>query len=211
MKCLLVDDHHLIRESLHGALKELRQDVVVLDATTGSQALKLVVEHPDISLILLDLTLPDRDGLSILGELRQNNPSISVVMLSAVQDRDNVIKALDLGASGFIPKSAPREVMLGALQLVLAGGVYIPPQVLERGAEPKTTTPSNWCEELGLTERQIDVLTLMMQGKNNKTICRTLKLAEPTVKNHVSSILRALKVSNRTEAVVAANRLGQMR
>jgi DNA-binding NarL/FixJ family response regulator len=101
--------------------------------------------------------------------------------------------------------------MLGALQLVLAGGVYIPPQVLERSVEPTTSSSSSWCEELGLTERQIDVLTLLMQGKNNKTICRTLKLAEPTVKNHVSSILRVLKVSNRTEAVVAANRLGQMR
>jgi len=211
MKCLLVDDHHLIREALHGALKELRRDVVVLDATTGGQALEVVAKHPDISLVLLDLTLPDRDGFSVLGELRQNNPSISVVVLSAVQDRDNVMKALGLGASGFIPKSAQREVMLGALQLVLAGGIYIPPQVLERSAGPTATAPATWCEELGLTERQIAVLELMMQGKNNKTICRTLKLAEPTVKNHVSQILKALKVSNRTEAVVAANRLGQTR
>jgi DNA-binding NarL/FixJ family response regulator len=212
MKCLLVDDHHLIREALRGVLKELRREAAIIEAATGAEALRFVEEHPDIGMVLLDLTLPDRDGLVILRELRQSHPAMSVVVLSAAQDRSNVMKALDLGASGFIPKSASREVMLSALQLVLAGGVYIPPQILQRetGAEAATLVPGPWCAELGLTGRQLDVLALMMQGKNNKTICRTLNLAEPTVKNHVSSILKALKVSNRTEAVIAINRLGSV-
>src|SRR5260370_18199272 len=92
--------------------------------------MEAVASHPDISLILLDLNLPDRDGFSMLAELRERNPAVSVVVLSAVQDRANVIKALDLGAMGYIPKSARNEVMLSALQLVFAGGIYIPPEVL---------------------------------------------------------------------------------
>lgn len=214
MKFLLVDDHDLIREALRGVLKELRRDAVVLEASNGAQAMQIVAEQPAINLILLDLTLPDRDGLSLLAELRQGHPAIAVVVLSAIQDRANVLKALDLGASGYIPKSASREVMSSAIQLVLAGGIYIPPQILERDAllEDVPTQPTRkqigrWCSDLGLTERQLDVLALMMQGMSNKTICRTLNLAEPTVKNHVTSILQALNVKNRTEAVVEVNKL----
>jgi DNA-binding NarL/FixJ family response regulator len=215
MKFLLVDDHHLIREALQGVLKELRHDSVVLEASNGVQAMQTVAEQPTINLVLLDLTLPDRDGFTLLEELRERYPAIAVVVLSALQDRAYVLRALDLGASGYIPKSASREVMSSAIQLVLAGGIYIPPQILERGASPEGTAaqPARkeiglWCSELGLTERQIDVLALMMQGMSNKTICRTLSLAEPTVKNHVTSILQALNVKNRTEAVIAVNKLG---
>ena len=215
MKFLLVDDHHLIREALHGVLKELRFNAVILEAPNSAQAMQTIAENTDTNLILLDLGLPDRDGFLVLEELRQRYPAISVVVLSATQDRSNVVKALDLGASGYIPKSARREVMLGAIQLVLAGGIYIPPQVLEREVLSEAATKptgreqiGSWCSELGLTDRQIDVLALMMQGMNNKTICRILNLAEPTVKNHVTAILRALKVTNRTEAVIAVNKFG---
>jgi DNA-binding NarL/FixJ family response regulator len=215
MKILLVDDHALIREALHGVLKKLKRDAVVFDASTCGQAMQAIASHPDISLVLLDLTLPDRDGFSLLAELRERYPAMSIVVLSAVQDRANIIKALDLGALGYIPKSARREVLLGALQLVLAGGIYIPPEILAR-EELSTPAPSPPYGErpivsptdVGLTDRQLDVLALMMRGKNNKVICRMLHLAEPTVKNHVTAILRALKVTNRTEAVIAVNELG---
>src|SRR5919109_5393940 len=96
MKILLVDDHALIREALHGVLKKLKRDAVVFDASTCSQAMEAIASHPDISLVLLDLTLPDRDGFSLLAELRERNPAVSVVVLSAVQDRANVMKALEL-------------------------------------------------------------------------------------------------------------------
>src|SRR6202043_2713655 len=115
----------------------------------------------------------------------------------------------------FIPKSARREVMLSALQLVFAGSVYVPPEILapEGFAEAAPSQKRDnrsivSLSDLGLSERQQDVLPLMMQGNSNKAICRTLNLAEPTVKNHVTAILRALKVSNRTEAVIAVNELG---
>ena len=132
MKILVVDDHALIREALHGVLKKLTRDAVVLEASNYTQTMEAIASHPDISLILLDLNLPDRDGFSLLAELRERNPAVSLVVLSAVQDRATVMKVLDLGAMGYIPKSARNEVMLSALQLVFAGGIYIPPEILAR-------------------------------------------------------------------------------
>src|ERR1700676_3866998 len=130
MKILIVDDHALIRDAMQGVLKKLQRGVVVLEAADSQQAFAIIAGNPDIDLILLDLTLPDREGLSVLTELRERYPAISVVVVSALQDRANVQKVLDLGAAGFIPKSARREVMLSALQLVFAGSVYIPPEIL---------------------------------------------------------------------------------
>jgi DNA-binding NarL/FixJ family response regulator len=124
------------------------------------------------------------------------------------------MKSLDLGAVGFIPKTGQRKVLMSALQLVFAGGIYIPREILARdetGADSATRVgaPSQADPiDLRLTARQTEVLALVMQGKSNKAICRLLKLAEPTVKNHVTAILKALKVVNRTEAAISAQRLG---
>ena len=214
MKILVVDDHVLIRQAMRGMLKKLRRDAVVLEAQTCEAAMETIASHPDLELILLDLTLPDRDGFSALADIRQRCPAIAVVVLSAVQDPANVMKALDLGALGFIPKSAQGDVILNALRLVISGGIYVPPEILTYEASPalgpKTsgTDPHDSPAYMGLTDRQLDVLALMMEGRSNKTICRMLNLAEPTVKNHVTAILKTLNVSNRTEAVVAANNLG---
>jgi DNA-binding NarL/FixJ family response regulator len=220
MKILVVDDHALIREAMRGALKELDSEAVILEASDSRETMCLIEDHADLDLVLLDLTLPDRDGFGVLTELRDRYPAISVVVMSALQDRDTVVKALDLGALGFIPKSAQRKVMLSALQLVLSGGVYIPPQALSHTEPAPTPSPPSAAPigpvadrasmspaDLGLTERQVDVLALMMRGKSNKAICRVLNLAEPTVKNHVTAILKALKVTNRTEAVIAVGEM----
>src|SRR5262249_24664835 len=194
VKILVVDDHVLIRSALRDVLKDLKGDATVLEASSCSQAMQVIAEHPNLDLILLDLNLPDRDGFSMLTELGERYPAISVVVLSAQQDRGSVVRALDLGALGFIPKSGQREVMVSALQLVLAGGIYIPPEILARDEpsarqpdekQPAANRPRVSPADLGLTERQVDVLSLMMQGKSNKAICRVLDLAEPTVKNHV--------------------------
>ncbi len=210
VEILVVDDHVLIREALRGVLKEVKGNATVLEASSCSQAMQVIAEHPDLEFILLDLTLPDRDGFSVLTELRERYPAISVVVLCAQQDRGSFVRALDLGAVGIIPKSGQHEVIVSALQLMFAGRIYIPPEILARdepsarqpdeqqpAADRRSVSPA----DLGLTERQVDVLSLMMQGKSNFAICRELNLAEPTVKNHVTAILKALKVSNRTEAV----------
>jgi len=200
---------------MRGLLRELNDSAPILEAQSARQADELIGRNPDISLVLLDLGLPDRDGFEMLASLRQSHPGIAVVVLSALNDRDNVRKSLDGGAQGFIPKTAAREILLGALRLVLAGGVYIPPELLGGAPEPRAAPPSATADragrtpsDLGLTERQLEVLALMMQGKSNKLICRHLNLAEPTVKNHVSSILKTLNVNNRTEAVLAVTALG---
>ena len=216
MKILVVDDHPLIRSAMRDVLKEVKGDAIVLEASSYSQAMQVIAEHPDLELILLDLNLPDRDGFSVLTELGERDPPIPVVVLSAQQDRDSINRALDLGALGFIPKPGQPELMVSALQFVLAGGVYIPPEIrardqpLARQPDEKqpTNRPSVSPADLGLTDRQVEVLSLMMQGKSNKAICRILNVAEPTVKNHVTAILKALKVSNRTEAVIAVGELG---
>jgi len=207
MKILVVDDHALIREALRGLFRDLKPDAMLLEAADAAGAMALLAEQPDIALVLLDLSLPDRDGRELLAELRARYPGISVVVLSGFADRANVVQALDHGAVGFIPKSAGREVMTSALSLVFSGGVYIPPEILDSGA-PNAVRPQASPADLGLTERQVDVLALMMQGKSNKAICRLLALAEPTVKNHVTAILKTLGVSNRTEAVLAASARG---
>jgi DNA-binding NarL/FixJ family response regulator len=215
MKILVVDDHALIRDAVGGALKALRTDTEILEAVNCNEATRLVEENADLELILLDLNLPDRDGFSLLAELRENHPGISVVVLSAHDDKKTVTRALDLGALGFIPKNARRDVMLSALQLIFSGGVYIPPQALsEQGSSTRPSfgedsggVSASTLPQLGLTGRQIEVLRLMSEGKSNKAICRALNLAEPTVKNHVTAILKALKVSNRTEAAIAINNL----
>jgi DNA-binding NarL/FixJ family response regulator len=217
MKILVVDDHFLIRDALRSVLKKLKSDATILEAVNAYQALQLVSEHADIGLVLLELNLPDRDGFSVLSELRERHPTMSVVVLSARQDRNSVVRALNLGALGFIPKSGQLAIMLSALDLVFAGGVYVPPEILlcEQRSPPipklasiapgaRPVRPA----ELGLTERQVDVLALMMKGKSNKMISRMLNLAVPTVKNHVTAILKAIKVTNRTEAVIAVTDLG---
>jgi DNA-binding NarL/FixJ family response regulator len=215
VKILIVDDHVLIREALRGVLKEVMAEAIVFEASRCSEAMQFVALHPGLDLILLDLNLPDSDGFSVLTELGERYPAISVVVLSALSDRGSVTRALELGALGYIPKSGQREVMISALRLIFAGGVYIPPEILARDEpqpyeeqRPAATRPAVSPAGLGLTDRQVDVLSLMMQGKSNKAICRVLNLAEPTVKNHVTAILKALDVSNRTEAVIVVGQLG---
>lgn len=212
MLALIVDDHVLIRDALRGVLDAFEEVTGVIECGTASDAERLLDQTPGIGLVLLDLSLPDRDGLSLLTSFRTSHPATTVVMLSASEDRAQMTAALENGAAGFIPKSATREVMQGALKLVFSGGVYVPPEILARPKAPPVTqvSPSSLraAAKMGLTERQVEVLQLMMQGMSNKAICRALDIAEPTVKNHVTAILRALGATNRTEAVLAASALG---
>jgi DNA-binding SARP family transcriptional activator/ActR/RegA family two-component response regulator len=131
MKVLITDDHALIREALHAVLKQLKHETVIFEASNGRQAMRIVEEHPDLSVVLLDINLPDRDGFSVLGELRERFPTVAVIILSALDDQDQVKRAFSLGALGFIPKTTEREVILNAIRLVLSGGIYIPSEILD--------------------------------------------------------------------------------
>jgi DNA-binding NarL/FixJ family response regulator len=212
LKVLVVDDHPLICEALRQVLKVLDKDIELLEAGSGSEALSKADKNDRLDLVLLDLALPDADGFEVLSELRERHPSFPVVVLSASEQAEVVMRALDAGAMGFIPKTSSNDLLLGALRLVLSGGVYLPAEVLRHAPAPALARNPAAAEtgyrDVGLTQRQAQVLALMVQGKPNKIICRELALAEGTVKIHVTAILKALGVSNRTQAVVAVGKLG---
>jgi DNA-binding NarL/FixJ family response regulator len=209
MKVLVVDDHALIRDALRHVLEQLEREVTVFEAGDCGQAFAVIEAQPELELVLLDLNLPGMHGLAALSELRTRYPAVSVVVVSAADDRGSVTQALDHGAMGYIPKSSSNEVLASALRLVLSGGIYIPPAILG-STEPRLQPGSAKIvpSDLGLTERQSQILTLLMQGKSNKLICRELDLAESTVKNHVTHVLKTLNVTSRTQAVIAAARIG---
>lgn len=216
MKILAVDDHPLIRDALRQVLRVLDPDLNLLSAANAQETMAAASDHPDLNLVLLDLSLPDANGFDVLQQLREQHAGIPIVVLSATDDAASVMRALDDGAMGYIPKTSSNDVLLGALRLVLGGGVYLPAEVLRHStathphapAAPGAPQKEVTCRDLGLTDRQAQVLALLVQGKPNKLICRNLNLAEGTVKIHISAILRALNVTNRTQAVVAVGKLG---
>jgi len=214
LRVLVVDDHPLIREALRQVLKALDREIDLIEAAGAAEGLAAAAQNEKLDVILLDLALPGTDGFDVLRELRERYPSFPVVVLSASDQSEIVMRALDAGAMGFIPKTSSNEVLLGALRLVLSGGVYLPPEVLRHSptsvlaARPAVAASGVGYRDLGLTERQAQVLALVVQGKPNKIICRELNIAEGTVKIHVTSILNALGVSNRTQAVIAVGKLG---
>jgi DNA-binding NarL/FixJ family response regulator len=216
MDVLIVDDHPLIREGLANVLTELGSDVIVHESETADDTRALLQRQSELALILLDLGVPGAHELSLLEEIRASRPETPVVVLSANDGRDIVLGAIDAGAMGFISKRTPTAVLINALRLVLAGSVYVPPQVLKSVPESPpiqglTKAPGKGPltpADIGITDRQADVLALLVQGKPNKVICRELSLAEGTVKTHIAAILRVLNVSNRTQALFSLSRLG---
>jgi DNA-binding NarL/FixJ family response regulator len=189
-------------------------------AGTCEEALAIVGTQGPFDLVLMDLGLPGMSGIDGIAVLRERTPEIPVVALSSSDDRDTVIRALDAGAMGFIPKSSSPGVLAGALQLILSKGIYLPPSVfldeLRSGSHrvesplgaPATERKAVVPADLGMTPRQADVLLCILQGKSAKLICRELGLSANTVKTHTSAVLRALNVTTRTQAIVAAGRIG---
>jgi DNA-binding NarL/FixJ family response regulator len=220
MKILVVDDHPLVREALRDHVRQLEQGVEVYEARSSHEALAAAQLHPDLDLVLLDLNLPDANGFSALTALRERHPAIPVVVLSGNDERHIVFEALDKGAMGFVPKTATTQVMLSALRLVLSGGTYVPAEAFTlHPADAGAHLPLSAIDtiagrrprrpaDLGMTPRQAEILALLLQGKPNKIISRELGLAESTVKIHITSILRALNVTTRVQAVIAVTRLG---
>ncbi len=224
MKILLIDDHQLFREGVALLLQQLAPDIVLLEASGCDEGFALCSANDDIDLLLLDLNLQGLSGLEGLTILRGRYPEIPVVVMSSSDQEETIRKAIDSGAMGFIPKSSSSGIMLNALRLVLAKGIYLPPTVLHNDHFPRARTAVLYDGhmrdgglgnsspitpmDLGLTPRQADVLYLVLQGKPIKSICRELGLGGGTVKGHVSGVLRALNVTTRTQAIVAAHRLG---
>lgn len=210
MKLLLVDDHPMVRDGLTHLLRGLDPDLQVDEAGNCAQATALAGSS-DYDLILLDLKMPGLDGLGALAAVREAFPASPVVVLSGEQDPRIVRQAIEEGAMGFIPKSSTSSLMLQALRLVLSRGVYLPPNVLDASIGPDPAQVQQVASDdsiEGLSDRQMEVLRRVVQGKPNKVIARELAISEGTVKAHLSAVLRALKARNRTEIVYAAAKLG---
>ncbi len=205
MKILVIDDHPLVVDALAQLLPQIDPAMEVRAAMDPREAITVLDNEPDVSLVLLDLALPGARGLDFLGDLKLDYPGVPVVVLSATHDRATIMAALGAGAHGFIPKTADGAMLLDAVRRVLEGGVSpVPGDAPMPDGDGVHMQP----RALGLTARQTDVLKLLVQGKPNKLICRDLRLSEGTVKVHVSAILKALHVHSRTEAIAALARRG---
>ncbi len=216
MKILLVDDHALITDALSALLLDLDPKVDVRTANDADGALRLLEENQDAELLLLDLGLPGATGTSLLEAVVEKYPDLKILVLSGVQDQRSVMRVLQLGAAGFVPKSMATDTLTSAIKFVLSGGVYIPSELLEEaqrlgplyGPPPRIHDAPHGASRVSLTERQEQVLQLLARGAPIKVICRELNLSEGTVKTHVTAIYRAFNASNRTEALLAARRNG---
>jgi len=207
-KILIIDDHPLFRESLKGMLEKIDVDgegSIVYQAENAMSALTIIEETKDLKLVLTDIDMPGMDGITLLQKLKTLLPEATVVMISGSESHEDVQRALKLGAKGFIQKNAETPVLLAALQLVLAGGTYIPPLILEAQNNPMPTTND---VTMNLTERQMEILSYLKQGLQNKLIAHELDLSEATVKVHVRHIFSVLGVKNRTQAVQKAQDIG---
>jgi len=232
MKVLLVDDHPLILSALQAVIQTIGSDTTVVGTDSAAAARAALRTASDFDLVLLDLALGDVDGFDVLVEFRSTYPAVPVVVVSASERASDVIRAIDSGAMGFIPKSTSHAVLHEALAMVMGGSMYVPPSMLGlefgRGlghppaaprtpgeaplgahaqAEPHQKLPS--IEDIGLTPRQAEVMGLLLQGLPNKLIARELNLSVETVKDHVAAVLRALGVSSRTQAVLAVSQMTQ--
>lgn len=206
-RILIADDHALIREGLQGQLRALGGEVTAVEARDWVETLAKAAAHPDLDLALVDLRMPGRDGFAALGELLAANPGLPVLVLSASETVDDMRAVLRLGAMGYVSKREQPAVVLAAVRLVLGGGMYVPP-ALAGPAFDGQPPPAPSGSGHALTERQLDVLRLVVEGRSNKEIASALHLAPATVKVHLAGIFRALKVENRTQAAIVAERLG---
>ena len=215
MRILIGDDHALFREGINRLLEQIFPDAEYLQAATYDETVAYCSGSQPPDLILTDLHMPGWPGFEGIQHIRNLLPQTPLVVVSASENGADARMALDHGAGGFIPKSSSVQIMVSALRLVLAGGVYVPHALLQSGASGLTSNPrdhvapsssSDLGSNVNLTQRQRDVLNCLREGKSNKQIAYELGLSEGTVKIHVTAIFKSLNVKNRTQAVISASR-----
>jgi len=209
MKILIVDDHTLFRSGMVHLLQSLSPSPDVIESEDLHQACEMLLVHSDIDLVLLDLRLDDAVGVDSLLVLRKESPDTTIVVLSGEQDPHVIHRCIDNGAMGFITKSSTHEELLEAIRLIVAGGVYLPRDVMVNALHARQNSERSDVALLAsLSDRQREVLTYLLQGKPNKTISNNMDISQNTVKAHLSAIFRTLGARNRTEAVYFAARAG---
>lgn len=207
MKVLSADDHSIFRAGLRPLVRQIDPEASFFEADTYNAALDVLESNPDCDLVLLDLLMPGMDAFEGLTSIRENSPQIPVVIVSAIENRQDVLQAIDMGALGYIPKSADTDEMLKAIRQVLDGEIYVPPGLLTGSAQPRDEAANQTALPVArrfrsLTKRQREVVDLIGEGKTNAEIADELGLSESTVRLHVSTILDKLDVSNRTQVAL---------
>jgi DNA-binding NarL/FixJ family response regulator len=225
MKVLVIDDHPLILHALRSLVRQLDECVEVVTAVAAQPARDALANGAEFDLALLDLELGDDDGFALLEELRNAYPALPIVIVAASDHRDDVMRAIDLGAMGFVPKCTSNDTLLSALGMVLSGGIYLPPSIMRSASSRAPAVrgvSAHWDDRLesdraaatvaslDLTPRQKEVLALLLRGQSNKLIARALNLSVETIKDHVAAVLRTLNVSSRTQAVVAVSQMSKL-
>ena len=218
MKILIADDHELFLKGLEMILRDYNPELELVCAKNYTEIFSIIAAEKDFNLILTDLAMPGSKWLDAVQRIHQSLPETPIIILSAVFDKEIVQKTIEIGAAGYIPKTSSNAVIISAVNLVLSGGVYIPPELLQDTSQDEfnllkqveNLPPAQDVSEKVkiLSPRQIDVIRLISKGKSNKQIAYELGLSEGTVKLHVTAILKILNVYNRTGAVVEAARLG---
>jgi DNA-binding NarL/FixJ family response regulator len=212
LKLLVVEDHELVREGLARLLRQLEDEVEVSEAPDFEAALNMLDNELDYDLVLLDLALPGIDGFAGLNILRKRYPALPVAVVSAFDDLPTVTRVMNNGASGFIPKAFSGDDLLNAVREVLAGNLFRPGSLQSAKIDDAAPVPPQRGgvrpSEIGLTDRQAQVLGLMVRGLSNRDIAEQLNLSEGTVKIHATAVFKALGVTSRTQALVAVARYG---
>lgn len=212
LKLLVVEDHALVREGLVRLLGQIEEKATVLDSEDFESALTVLDNEGEFDLVLLDLALPGIDGFAGLDILRRRYPAMPVAVVSAFDDTPTITRVLNLGASGFIPKAFSGEALLSAVREILAGNIFRPSGQQGSRLDDATPVPPSKIsvrpDEIGITDRQAQVLALMVRGLSNRDIADQLELSEGTVKIHATAVFKALGVNSRTQALVAVARYG---
>jgi DNA-binding NarL/FixJ family response regulator len=214
MKILIVDDHALVRRGMHYVVKEGFPDAEVLEAESAAAALEQMQSNADVDLALVDVRMPDLDGLELLRTLKADRPEMPVIMLSTYDNAPYVKRALADGAAGYLLKDATPEDLSQAINVAMSGsGNVLSPRVIQNLFEEHEATGKDHATngrrgEYNLTQREHDILALLAEGRANREIAQRLYLSEKTVKAHLAAIFRKLGVTNRTQAAMMAVQMG---
>lgn len=210
MKVLIAEDHALFREALGNLIKQVDSSVTIIEASKYSEIFSILAQDESFDFIILDLDLPDEHWEEGLFKLREKAPHTRIAVVSASEDCRSMRKSVEAGIVGYIPKSLDPKVLFGAIKIILDGGTYVPINAVSCQQEnssknsPRDTTSAG----RDLTKRQTEVLMLVAEGKSNKQIAFEMGVSEATVKLHINALLRSLGASNRTKAVILAQKKG---
>jgi len=209
IRVLIADDHQLFRDGLKALLLSASDAEVVGEAATGSEAIQLAAEsRPDV--ILMDLQMPDMDGIEATRQIIKANPYINILMVTMFEDDQSVFAAMRAGARGYVLKGAKHDEMLRAIRTVSGGGAIFSPSIASRMVNFFTASRIDVPKEAfpDLTDREREILALIAQGKSNGTIADELTISIKTVRNHVSNIFNKLQVADRAQAAIRARENG---